>query len=105
MAEKLTLRDYAQTWLDNKTTLARRTRDNYAYHLDRTILPVLGELALAEIGPADVRVWFAGLGVVNETRNAQAYAVLNGVFNTAVADELIDRNPCRIRGRGSGEAR
>src|SRR5690242_7881595 len=27
-AEKLTLRTYAKTWLDNKTKLARRTRDN-----------------------------------------------------------------------------
>ncbi|MFA1701661.1 tyrosine recombinase XerC [Mycobacterium intracellulare] len=97
-AEKLTLRTYADTWLDNKTKLARRTRDNYRGHLDRTILPVLGEHGLAEITPEAVRQWFAGLGTEHETRNAQAYAVLNGVMNTAVADDLIERNPCRIKG-------
>lgn len=98
VATKLTLRTYATTWLDNKTKLARRTRDNYRGHLDNHILPVLGDHALAEITPEHVRTWFAGLGSDHETRNAQAYAVLNGVMNTAVADDLIDRNPCRIKG-------
>uniref|UniRef100_A0A5Q5CK06 Phage integrase family protein n=1 Tax=Mycobacterium sp. (strain JLS) TaxID=164757 RepID=A0A5Q5CK06_MYCSJ len=97
-AEKLTLRTYAKTWLDNKTKLARRTRDNYRGHLDNHILPVLGDLGLAEITPEHVRTWFAGLGTEHDTRNAQAYAILNGVFNTAVADDLIERNPCRIKG-------
>lgn len=97
-AEKLTLRTYANTWLDNKTKLARRTRDNYRGHLDNHILPALGDLGLAEITPEHVRTWFAGLGSEHETRNAQAYAVLNGVFNTAVSDDLIERNPCRIKG-------
>lgn len=97
-AEKLTLRAYAKTWLDNKTKLARRTRDNYLGHLENHILPVLGDYGLAEITPEHVRTWFAGLGSAHETRNAQAYAVLNGVLNTAAADDLIDRNPCRIKG-------
>jgi integrase len=92
------LRAYAKTWLDNKSKLARRTRDNYAGHLDRNILPVLGDLGLAEITPDHVRTWFAGLGNERETRNAQAYAVLNGVLNTALADDLIEKNPCRIKG-------
>ena len=98
VAEKLTLRAYAKTWLDNKTTLARRTRDNYAGHLDRNILPTLGDLGLTEITPEHVRTWFAGLGNEHTTRNAQAYAVLNGVFNTALSDDLIEKNPCRIKG-------
>ncbi|WP_078290442.1 site-specific integrase [Mycobacterium sp. D16R24] len=97
-AEKLTLRGYAETWLESKTKLARRTRGNYRGHLDNSILPSLGDLGLAEITPEHVRAWFAGLGSEHETRNAQAYAVLNGIFNTAVADDLIDKNPCRIKG-------
>ena len=50
--------------------LSPRTKDNYEYHLERQILPVLGDLALAENSPADVRVWFAGLGTAHRTRNA-----------------------------------
>ena len=97
-AEKLTLSVYAKTWLDNKTNLARRTRGNYQGHLDKNILPALGDLGLTEITPEHVRSWHAGLGSEHKTRNAQAYAVLNGVFNTALADDLIEKNPCRIKG-------
>lgn len=97
-AEKLTLRAYAKTWLGNKTNLARRTRGNYQGHLDNSILPTLGDLALTEVTPEHVRTWHAGLGSDHKTRNAQAYAVLNGIFNTALSDDLIEKNPCRIKG-------
>ena len=111
-AKKLTLRDYGNSWLANKTKLARRTRDNYRGHLDNNIFPALGDLGLAEVTPEHVRSWFAGLGNEHETRNAQAYQVLNGIYNTAVADDLIElgpgdqlivdglieKNPCRIKG-------
>lgn len=32
---------------------------------------------------------------------AQTYALLRTIFNTALADELVDANPCRVRGAGS----
>jgi integrase len=96
-AEKLTLRGYATTWLEHRN-VSPRTKDNYAYHLDRQILPVLGDMVLAEIGPEDVRVWFAGLGTEHRTRNAQAYGVLGALLNTATDDGLIDRSPARIKG-------
>ncbi len=31
---------------------------------------------------------------------AKAYRLLRAVFNTAVDDEMIRRNPCRIKGAG-----
>lgn len=97
-AERLTLASYAKSWMDNKTKLARRTRDHYESQLDNLVVPALGDLALAEITPEHVRAWFAGLDTAHEARNAKAYALLNGIFNTAVADELVERNPCRIKG-------
>ncbi|WP_373202351.1 tyrosine-type recombinase/integrase [Mycobacterium marinum] len=96
-ARKLTLRDYAKPWLQHRS-LSPRTRDNYEYHLERNILPTLGDSALAEITPEDVRVWFTGLGTEHRTRNAQAYGVLQAVMNTATDDGLIDRSPARIKG-------
>lgn len=96
-ARKLTLRDYAKPWLQHRS-LSPRTRDNYEYHLERNILPMLGDSALAEITPEDVRVWFTGLGTEHRTRNAQAYGVLQAVMNTATDDGLIDRSPARIKG-------
>ena len=96
-ARKLTLRDYAKPWLEHRS-ISPRTSDNYEYHLERNILPTLGDSALAEITPEDVRVWFTSLGSEHRTRNAQAYGVLQAVMNTAVDDRLIDRSPARIKG-------
>lgn len=96
-ARKLTLRDYAKPWLEHRS-ISPRTKDNYEYHLDRNILPTLGDSAIAELTPEDVRVWFTGLGTEHRTRNAQAYGVLQAVMNTAVDDGLIDRSPARIKG-------
>ncbi|WP_422747901.1 tyrosine-type recombinase/integrase [Mycobacterium sp. WMMD1722] len=96
-AAKLTLREYARRWLEHRN-VARRTRENYTYHLDTNIFPVLGDKALTEITAEDVRVWFSGLGTVYETRNARAYGVLTAVLNTAVDDGLLDRSPARIKG-------
>lgn len=96
-AVKLTLRDYATRWLEHRT-VAPRTKENYTYHLNDNIYPVLGDLALTEITTEDVRAWFAGLGTERQTRNARAYGVLTAVLNTAVDDGLIDRSPARIKG-------
>ena len=96
-AVKLTLRDYATRWLEHRT-VAPRTKENYTYHLNDNIYPVLGDTPLAEITTEDVRAWFAGLGTERQTRNARAYGVLTAVLNTAVDDGLIDRSPARIKG-------
>lgn len=95
-AAKLSLRVYAKSWLKDRN-ISRRTRENYDYHLDKNILPVLGDMALTEITAEDVRAWFAGLGSEYQTRNARAYGVLTAVLNTAVDDGLIDRSPARIK--------
>jgi integrase len=97
VADRLTFRDYAKPWLEQRS-ISRRTRENYRYHLESNILPVLGDRVLSEITPEDVRMWFAGLGTTYKTRNARAYGVLTAVLNTAVDDGLIDRSPARIKG-------
>lgn len=96
-AKQLTLRTYAKSWLKDRN-ISRRTRENYAYHLDRNILPVLGDTVLTKITSEEVRAWFAGLGGDYQTRNARAYGVLTAMLNTAVDDGLIDRSPARVKG-------
>ena len=52
---------------------------------------------------ARVRRWRKKLldsGVSNVTA-AKAYRLLRAVFNTALDDGLIRRNPCRIKGAGN----
>jgi len=95
-SDGLTFGVYAARWLEQRN-LRPRTRDLYRSMLDRLILPELGNFKLAALTPARVREWYAGLGVDHPTRNAHAYALLHAICQTAVQDELLDANPCRIR--------
>ena len=55
-----------------------------------------------DISPAGVREWHARLkDSTGPTMRAHAYGLLRTIMNTAVADEVIAANPCRVRGGGS----
>lgn len=71
-AGRVTLEEYARTWLDARPDLAPRTRDNYERNLRRWITPrvgaigggrgvELGSMAVANISPAVVRAWYAAI--------------------------------------------
>lgn len=95
-SDGITLRAYADRWIEQRT-LRPRTKAHYESMLKRLILPDLGDVKLVALSPARVREWHAGLGNDRPTRNAHAYALLHAICATAVADELLDANPCRIR--------
>jgi hypothetical protein len=44
--------------------------------------------------------WWDGLDTSTRTQNGRAYELLKSVMAEAVEDELIPRNPCRVRGAG-----
>jgi integrase len=92
---------YAEAWLESRT-LTPRTRAEYRKLLRGHLLPAFGALDLDEITPAMVRAWHAGLAeVTGPTRRAHAYALLRTILGTAVADDALAANPCRIRGAGA----
>lgn len=91
----ITLQKYADRWLEQRR-LRPRTHQLYRSLLDRLILPDLGDTKLVKLTPARVREWHADLGAETPTRNAHAYSLLHAICATAVADELLDGNPCRI---------
>ncbi|ODR03912.1 integrase [Mycolicibacillus koreensis] len=94
-SDGMTLHSYADRWLEQRN-LRPRTRAHYRSLLDRLVLPALGDIKLAKLSPARIREWHAGLGTETPTRNAHAYSLLHAVCQTAVQDELLDGNPCRI---------
>jgi integrase len=96
----VTFGSYADTWLAGRQ-LRPRTRELYRRQLDRLILPNFGTLPLDAIRPADVRAWHAGLDPARPTQRAHAYSLLRTICATAVDDELLASNPCRIRGAGT----
>lgn len=98
-AATITLADYADTWLAQRT-IKPRTRAHYRSVLDRIVLPQLGGIRVDKITPSAVRGWWAQLDKLTPTQNAHAYALLKAVCATAVDDDLLPTNPCRVRGAG-----
>jgi integrase len=94
-SDGITLKKYADKWLQQRP-LRPRTKQLYTSLLDRLILPDLGAIKLVKLTPARVREWHSELGSETPTRNAHAYSLLHAICATAVADELLDGNPCRI---------
>jgi len=50
-----------------------------------------------------MRHWYAELGADHPTQNGHAYVLLHGICATAVRDEILDANPCRIRGASQAQ--
>jgi integrase len=101
-AGRIALSTYSVEWLEAKTGLRRSTRVLYEGFLQRHILPGLGALSLENIDPGQVRKWHSGLTATSIGSNtaAKVYRLLKQIMSTAVDDDLISKNPCRIKGAG-----
>lgn len=99
-ADPVTVLQYAEAWLAGRD-LEQTTRDHYAQLLRDHIYPMFGGVAVADVTPASVREWHARLKTTTgPTARAHAYGLMRTIMNTAVADEVRDTNPCRVRGGG-----
>ncbi|MGW0628302.1 tyrosine-type recombinase/integrase [Streptomyces sp. NPDC002758] len=103
-AGAVSFRSYADKWVEERE-LAPLTQDLYRYLLDKH-LTAFADLDLDEITAPRVREWRAErLRLTGaKTITAKAYRLLKGIMETAVDDELIQRNPCRIKGGGKEKA-
>ncbi len=98
----MTFGEYADTWLTERD-LRPRTHDHYQRLVDRQIRPTFGAVAVKDITPESVRRWHSTTAASTPTLRAHAYAVLRTIMNTAVSDDVIPANPCRIRGAGQAK--
>lgn len=118
-----TVASYVEQWISERK-LKKSTRDMYEDLLRLHIAPTIGRVMLAEIDSAKVRTWHVKLRASladkaaakrqkmiederpfsiatrrdGQTAAAHAYRLLRAAMNTAVDDELITRNPCRVEG-------
>jgi integrase len=100
-APAVTLAAYAESWMAGRD-LSGSTRVLYGSTLRKQILPALGEVPVTAITPPMVRDWHAKLRTqTGPTQRARAYSLLRTIMNTAIADEVIASNPCRVRGAGA----
>lgn len=102
--EQVTFGVYAAGWLAGRQVAGRaikdRTREHYQAILDDHLVPTFGARHLSAITPKDVRDWHAGALADRPTMRSHAYSLLRTIMASAVNDELIDANPCRITGAG-----
>lgn len=102
--DKITFGAYASAWLAGRQVAGRpikaRTREHYQSILDDHLIDTFGNRQLASIKPKDVREWYAATLTNRPTLRAHAYSLLRTIMGSAVNDELINANPCRIVGAG-----
>ncbi|MFD8419826.1 hypothetical protein [Streptomyces sp. NPDC059466] len=97
-AGKIRFGEYATAWLGDRK-LAARSRERHESVIRLYLLPTFGEHLLSSITTGQVRAWrTAYLTRTGEPTVVKAYRIMRAVLNTAVDDELIRRNPCRIKG-------
>lgn len=94
---RILLRDYTAEWLRNRK-LRPRTRETYDSQL-KHILAAFGDTPLSGISRRAVREWFARTSEqVSPLQASKCYRLLMAILNTAVEDDLIGKNRCRIKG-------
>jgi integrase len=89
---------YASMWLAQRTDIRPRTKEYYGWLITKRLRPAFGEKELAKITPVMVRSWYADLAAQTPGVARSAYRVLKAIFNTAISDDLILKNPCRVKG-------
>ncbi|TCM43651.1 tyrosine-type recombinase/integrase [Kribbella sp. VKM Ac-2568] len=96
---RISFGNFGASWVDEHE-LSPRTRELYKALLRLHIDPFLGKKELAKIGPETVRKWRKDLQDADRSADtvAKAYRLVRAIMTTAVDDERIKRNPCRIKG-------
>jgi len=102
--EAITFGAYARAWIEGRQVAGRpikdRTREHYHAILTDHLLDTFGSRQVAAITPKEVREWYAKTLTDKPTMRSHAYSLLRTILGSAVNDELIDANPCRITGAG-----
>ena len=100
---------YANDWLKTRLVkgrpLAPMTVEGYRGLLRRNLVPHFQDMPLLQITPDRVRDWYAKVASgAGQSQAAKSYSLLRAILNTAVEEDLIARNPCRIRGAGNEQS-
>ena len=96
--------EYAELWLAQRTDIRPRTREYYGWLIKKRLAPHFGSRELSKITPMHVRAWYAGLAQETPGVAHSAYRVLRAIFNAAIQDDLIIKNPCRVKGGGTDKS-
>ena len=86
--------DYAQEWL-NSLQIVESTRKNYRSTMQNYWIPHLAHMPIDAVSPVLMRKIVNGIEWTSPVRRKNAVRLVTSLFNQAVSDELIQRNPAR----------
>lgn len=88
------VKNWAQRWLTTKkAAVAYKTYENYAFYIDRFILPAIGDMKLNAVRPYHVEDIFTGAAALSHSARNEIKVCLNGIFKTAKRNHLCVENP------------
>ncbi len=101
---KVSLGDYAATWIARRPGLRVRTVDLYSWFLAKHIAPYLGGVPIGKVSTPMIRKWRADLlgNGVSVSMAAKAYRLLRAGLTTAVEEDKTFRTPLPGPGRRGG---
>jgi len=97
-AQKITLNEFFDSYMALKIGLKENTRQAYRHQYDRYVRKTFGRMRLSDIKYSDVKSFYFSLIGGDGKRIAtvkQLNAILSPVFNVAVRDDLIRKNPTK----------
>ena len=96
-AKVLTLRQYGERvfMAAKAVTMSENGRSSYQGCLDKKIYPLLGEIKMPEITPAQISALLLSIQTDGKAHSTviKIYTVLHSLFRMAYLDDTIDRNP------------
>lgn len=98
IGDKHNFEQYARNWFEtySKPNIATATAAGYKRQLDLHLVSALGNKAVEDITTDDLQRLFNGMGGAKATKE-KARIVLNMVFDMAVEDEIITKNPMKSK--------
>ena len=94
--QKHNFRDYALQWFDTYSApnVATGTATQYKQCLQKYIIPLFGDFDIEDIKVDDIQRFFNQLDGAKTTKH-KPKVVLNMIFDSAVDDEIIKKNPAK----------
>lgn len=93
---RLSVSEWATRWLDGaRPTLKPKTVDSYESLIESRIVPALGGRRVSSLRPSDIQKWVGGMQSdgISASRVRQAHVTLKQIFDAALRDGAIGRNP------------
>jgi len=103
--EPITLSEYIEQFRNDymKRKLKASTQKTYESRLNKVQADKISKLALKEIKRTDIRTFLKGEAKQYPTNANRLHSILSKVFNEAINDEVITKNPIKGMGKISKE--